>query len=475
MGRAEALERVVGGGTGRVAVRVFDGSRAGPADAPVARRDPLAAGAVLPGHRAGRPRAGPGLRHRRPRGRRRPLHGAGAPGAAGPGAAAGASGCDCCASSAGSRLLRPPPRPAQEVRLRGRRHSKARDQRGHRAPLRRVQPLLRAGCSARRWPTPARSTRRADATLEEAQFAKHDLVARKLGAAARACGCSTSAAAGAAWSCTPPGDYGVRALGVTLSRRQAEWAQKAIAEAGLSDLAEVRHLDYRDVRETELRRDQLDRPDRAHRPGAAAGATSGSCYDRLRPRRPAAQPLHHPAATTASRRARALVHQPLRLPRRRADRRRPPRLGHARHRLRGAPRGEPARALRADHRRVVGATSTRTGTRRSPRSAWPRARVWRLYLAGVRLGFERNQIQLHQVLGVKLAPGRPVRACRCVPTGNPHPHAGDVRPPLTWSWRRRPSATSSPGQPSAHGVRGAQRPVGGISTGGAMPARSPLV
>ena len=34
-------------------------------------------------------------------------------------------------------------------------------------------------------------------------------------------------------------------------------------------------------------------------------------------------------------------------------------------------------------------------------------RVWRLYMAGSRLGFERNQIQLHQVLGVKLgADGR---------------------------------------------------------------------
>ena len=30
------------------------------------------------------------------------------------------------------------------------------------------------------------------------------------------------------------------------------------------------------------------------------------------------------------------------------------------------------------------------------------ARVWRLYMAGSRLGFERNQIQLHQILGVKL-------------------------------------------------------------------------
>jgi len=29
--------------------------------------------------------------------------------------------------------------------------------------------------------------------------------------------------------------------------------------------------------------------------------------------------------------------------------------------------------------------------------------VWRLYMAGSRLGFDRNQIELHQVLGVRLA------------------------------------------------------------------------
>ena len=32
------------------------------------------------------------------------------------------------------------------------------------------------------------------------------------------------------------------------------------------------------------------------------------------------------------------------------------------------------------------------------------ARVWRLYMAGSRLGFDRNHIELHQVLGVKLHP-----------------------------------------------------------------------
>jgi cyclopropane-fatty-acyl-phospholipid synthase len=31
-----------------------------------------------------------------------------------------------------------------------------------------------------------------------------------------------------------------------------------------------------------------------------------------------------------------------------------------------------------------------------------RARVWLLYIAGSRLGFDVNSIQLHQVLGVKL-------------------------------------------------------------------------
>ncbi len=43
---------------------------------------------------------------------------------------------------------------------------------------------------------------------------------------------------------------GVRVIGATLSAEQAEWARAAIAEEGLADLAEVRHSDYRDVAET---------------------------------------------------------------------------------------------------------------------------------------------------------------------------------------------------------------------------------
>jgi cyclopropane-fatty-acyl-phospholipid synthase len=44
--------------------------------------------------------------------------------------------------------------------------------------------------------------------------------------------------------------YGVSVIGVTLSKEQAEWAQAAIARDGLSHLAQVRHGDYRDVAES---------------------------------------------------------------------------------------------------------------------------------------------------------------------------------------------------------------------------------
>jgi len=86
-------------------------------------------------------------------------------------------------------------------------------------------------------------------TLEEAQHAKYDLVARKLdlqpGQRLLDVGCGWGGMVRHAAR-----EYGVRALGVTLSREQAEWAQEKIKEEGLDHLAEVRHLDYRDVQET---------------------------------------------------------------------------------------------------------------------------------------------------------------------------------------------------------------------------------
>ncbi|WP_312801566.1 class I SAM-dependent methyltransferase [Corynebacterium variabile] len=44
--------------------------------------------------------------------------------------------------------------------------------------------------------------------------------------------------------------HGVKAVGVTLSQEQYEWGKAKIEEEGLQDLAEVRCIDYRDVKET---------------------------------------------------------------------------------------------------------------------------------------------------------------------------------------------------------------------------------
>ena len=58
------------------------------------------------------------------------------------------------------------------------------------------------------------------------------------------------------------------------------------------------------------------------------------------------------------------------------------------------------------------------------------ARVWRLYMAGSRLGFERNMIQLHQILGVKLgADGRVGDAAAPGLGGRRRPGRGLARAP----------------------------------------------
>ncbi|MBC7594432.1 MAG: class I SAM-dependent methyltransferase [Kineosporiaceae bacterium] len=89
------------------------------------------------------------------------------------------------------------------------------------------------------------------ASLETAQFEKFDLVARKLdlkpGERLLDIGCGWGGMVLHAAK-----HYGVKALGVTLSEEQAAWAQEAIRREGLEDLAEVRFMDYRDVVETDF-------------------------------------------------------------------------------------------------------------------------------------------------------------------------------------------------------------------------------
>jgi cyclopropane-fatty-acyl-phospholipid synthase len=90
----------------------------------------------------------------------------------------------------------------------------------------------------------------ADASLEEAQDNKYRLVFEKLrlkpGDRLLDVGCGWGGMVRYA------ARHGVTVIGATLSAEQAAWAQEAISEQGLSDLAEVRHSDYRDIGESEF-------------------------------------------------------------------------------------------------------------------------------------------------------------------------------------------------------------------------------
>jgi cyclopropane-fatty-acyl-phospholipid synthase len=87
-----------------------------------------------------------------------------------------------------------------------------------------------------------------DASLEEAQENKYRLIFEKLKLKAGdrlldiGCGWGSMVRYAAR--------RGVHVIGVTLSAEQAQWAQQAIVDEGLGEYAEVRHSDYRDVAET---------------------------------------------------------------------------------------------------------------------------------------------------------------------------------------------------------------------------------
>ncbi|TFB54153.1 class I SAM-dependent methyltransferase [Cryobacterium tagatosivorans] len=89
---------------------------------------------------------------------------------------------------------------------------------------------------------------RPDASLDEAQENKYRLVFEKLrlkpGDRLLDVGCGWGGMVRYA------ARRGVKATGVTLSEQQTAWAQRAIAEEGLTDLAEVHYGDYRDIAET---------------------------------------------------------------------------------------------------------------------------------------------------------------------------------------------------------------------------------
>jgi cyclopropane-fatty-acyl-phospholipid synthase len=148
---------------------------------------------------------------------------------------------------AGKALKRPTP-PPQEAVLKGGRHSKRRDAEAihHHYDVSNqfyswvLGPSMAYTCAV--FPD-------AEASLETAQYNKFDLVCRKLGLQPG----MTLLDIGCGWGgmvMHAAEHYGVKAIGVTLSKEQAAFAQNAIKERGLEGRAEVRFSDYRDVPES---------------------------------------------------------------------------------------------------------------------------------------------------------------------------------------------------------------------------------
>lgn len=100
-----------------------------------------------------------------------------------------------------------------------------------------LDPLMLYTCAYFREP---------NASLEQAQADKLDLVCRKLrlapGEKMLDIGCGWGSLA--VWAAK---HYGVDVLGVTLSKEQVRWAKDWIAREGLGDRCRVEHRDYRDV------------------------------------------------------------------------------------------------------------------------------------------------------------------------------------------------------------------------------------
>lgn len=142
-------------------------------------------------------------------------------------------------------LTVPPRAPKGELRLTGRSHSKQRDSKAVRHHYDVSNEFFELFLDESMTYSCAIFSRGAK-TLEEAQFAKLDLVCKKLalkeGERVLDVGCGWGA-----FVIHAAREYGVRAVGITLSPPQAQLARRRVAEAGLSDRVEVRVADYRDL------------------------------------------------------------------------------------------------------------------------------------------------------------------------------------------------------------------------------------
>ena len=135
-----------------------------------------------------------------------------------------------------------------------------------------------------------------DASLEQAQEEKFDLVCRKLGLEPGMrlldVGCGWGGMVMHAVK-----HYGVKAIGVTLSEQQAGTARSRSSRPASTSQAEIRFSDYRNVAESGF--DAVSSIGLTEHIGRANYPSYFAfLYGKLRPERPAAQPHHHADRTT---------------------------------------------------------------------------------------------------------------------------------------------------------------------------------
>jgi cyclopropane-fatty-acyl-phospholipid synthase len=305
----------------------------------------------------------------------------------------------------GWRRLIPPEPPAQEALpqwrriAEGFRHSRERDAEviGHHYDVSNafyekvLGPSMAYTCAV--FPKP-------EASLEEAQEEKFDLVARKLdlqpGMRLLDVGCGWGGMVRLAAR-----RYGVTAVGITLSAAQAQWAAEAVAADGLSDQVQIVHGDYRDAPGSQY--DAISSIGLLEHVGIKNyPAYFSFLYDKLRY---GGRLLNHcitRSTNSTQVKTGAFIDRYV------------------------FPDGE----LTGSGRIITVAQDAGFEVRHEENlrehyaltlAAWCRnlvdnwdacvadvgeetCRVWGLYMAGSRRGFETNEVQLHQVLAVKVAP-----------------------------------------------------------------------
>ena len=234
--------------------------------------------------------------------------------------------------------------------------------------------------------------------LDAAQYAKCDLVARKLGLTAGmrvldvGCGWGTFALHAAR-------NYGVRVVGVTLSREQADYAGKRMADAGVGESVQIRVQDYRDIDDGPY--DSISSIGMAEHVGAAMlPGYAARLFALLRPQ---GRLVNHAISRRPGRPVAYSKHSFI-------DRYAFPDgeiepMATMIEALEGA--GFEVRdveSLREHYVRTLRACVSNLEANWDEAvacSSAGRARVWRLYMAGSALGFAANRLGVNQVLAVK--------------------------------------------------------------------------